>query len=479
VHRDGSFIAVLAQEEAQAMAAITRADQVVRWDIPQSGLNDPIALLSCAGPNEIMVEEGVLPGGNRKIVAEIERPFLAHASIGTCCALAKFQSEKLQVWSHTQGPFQLRMALAEALGVAVDQIDVMHRPGAGCYGHNGADDVAFEAALLAMAYPDRPIRLSWRREDEMTRGPLSSAMRSRAEIILGDDGRIAGMSVDILSGPHQRRPGPGRPSFAAGPLLESPVPFAPATEPPATNGGGSDRNAVPPYNCGALRISRRVAYDMPLRTSAMRSLGAYANVAAIELGMDVAAENVDVDPVSFRLDHLDDMRAQAVIKRVVQMSGFSSETDGTTAMGLGFSRYKNKAGYCAAVIEVNATDRLVVPRLWVAADVGEAIDPDGVLVQIEGGAIQTLSWSLKEEVPIVNGAADLLDWEHYPILRFSELPEITVELIGPQEAPPLGAGEITQGPVAGALACAVRRLFRFDKIRMPLTADGIAKMLLT
>jgi CO/xanthine dehydrogenase Mo-binding subunit len=167
-----------------------------------------------------------------------------------------------------------------------------------------------------------------------------------------------------------------------------------------------------------------------------------------------------------------------VIDRAVSISEYSAQTDGDTAMGLGFGRYKNKAGYCAAVLEVRATEVLSVPRMWLVADVGEAIDPDGVLAQLEGGAIQTLSWCLKEEGPIVNGAPHVPDWEHYPILRFSEVPEIVAVLMGPQDAPPLGAGEIAQGPVAGALACAVRRIFGLDSLRMPLTPDGIAKMLL-
>ncbi|WP_169052722.1 molybdopterin cofactor-binding domain-containing protein [Pseudooceanicola onchidii] len=479
VHRDGSFAAILAASEAEVMSAVARADSLADWDQPDGGVQTADDLLAGTAQTEVMTDTGVdAVTGNRRITGEFARPFLTHASIGTCCAIAQWHDDRLNVWSHAQGPFQLKAGLAHALKLAQDQIDVIHMPGAGCYGHNGADDVAFEAALLARARPGAPIRLAWRRADELTRGPLAPAMRSRATITLGDDGGIAAFDLDIVSAPHQRRPGPGKPNFAAGPLLDKPVLPAPASEPPPANGGGSDRNGVPMYRSGALRVARRVAYDIPLRTSAMRALGAYANVAAIELAMDAAAEETRQDPVSFRQAALDDPRARDVIRRVVDLSGFATETDGDSAMGLGFARYKNKAGYCAVVLEVMAGESLSVPRLWAVADVGEAIDPDGVVAQIEGGAIQALSWSLKEEVPIIGGAPAVSDWESYPILRFSEIPEIKVALIGDPASPPLGAGEIAQGPVAAALATAVRRLFGLSSISVPLTPDALARQII-
>ncbi|WP_265516816.1 molybdopterin cofactor-binding domain-containing protein [Nitratireductor luteus] len=479
LHRDGAFAAVIAEEEAQAMSAVARADSTADWDVPGGGIQKPEDLLASATELETMAEAGDLArAGNRKVVAEFSRPFLAHASIGTCCALALWQDGTLTVWSHAQGPYQLRAGLAQALNLDEAAIDVIHKPAAGCYGHNGADDVAFEVALLARACPGRPVRLAWRRVDELTRGSLAPAMTSRAEITLSDGGEIAAMSLDIVSAPHQRRPGPGKPSFASGPLLADPVALAPATEPPPANGGGADRNAVPLYKTGALKVARRVAYDIPLRTSAMRALGAYANIAAIELAMEAAADELGEDPIGFRLRHLDDPRARRVVEKARDMSGFTTDTDGETAKGLGFARYKNKAGYCAVVVEVSAGESLIVPRLWAAADVGEVIDREGVLGQVEGGAIQSLSWSLKEEVPIIGGAPDVPDWEHYPILRFSEIPVIEVALTGDPRDPPLGAGEIAQGPVAGALAAAVRRLFGLDSLRVPLTPEGLAGQML-
>ncbi|WP_163269489.1 molybdopterin cofactor-binding domain-containing protein [Chelativorans alearense] len=457
------------------MSAVARADSTANWEMPGGGIQKPEDLLASAIELETMVETGdPTKAGNRKVAAEFSRPFLAHALIGTCCALALWQDGTLTVWNHAQGPYQLRAGLAQALNLDETAIEVIHKPAAGCYGHNGADDVAFEAALLARACSGRPVRLAWRRVDELTRGALAPAMTSWAEVTLSEDGEIAAMSLDILSAPHQRRSGPGKPNFASGPLLADAVALAPATEPLPANGGGADRNAVQLYRTGALKVTRRIAYDVPLRTSAMRALGAYANIAAIELAMEAAADELGEDPIGFRLRHLDDARARCVIEKACEISAFTTDTDGETAMGLGFARYKNKAGYCAVVVKVSAGEMLAVPRLWAAADVGEVIDREGVLGQVEGGAIQALSWSLKEEVPIVGGAPDVPDWEHYPILRFSEIPEIEVVLTGDPRDPPLGAGEIAQGPVAGALAAAVRRLFGLDSLRVPLTPEGLA-----
>ena len=479
LHRDGSFAAILAEEEAQAMAAVERADRAARWDIPDEGAPDATALLADADPPETMVEAGQPDAQGDAITVRAARPFLAHASIGTACALALWEGERLTVWSHAQGPHPLRAALALALGLDPEAVDVIHVPGAGCYGHNGADDVAFEAALLARAHPGRPVRLAWRRPDELTRGPLAPAMTTEATLRLAPDGTIAAMSLDILSAPHQRRPGPGKPNFAAGPLLADPVQPAPPTEPPPENGGGADRNAVPLYRLGGLRVTRRLATRCPVRTSAMRALGATINVTAIELAIDAAADRAGEGPLPFRLRHIDEPRARAVLERVAELASFTAETTESRAMGLGLARYKNKAGWCAVALELEAGVTLAVPRLWAVADVGETIDPEGVKAQVEGGAIQALSWSLHEAMPLENAAPAATDWESYPILTFPQVPEVAVELLSDPAHPPLGAGEIAQGPTSAALACAVRRLFGIDALSLPLTPDRLAAQIVS
>ena len=479
VYRNGSFVGVITSSETEAIAAIAKAENLAEWQMPERDARTARDMLNKPEPVEIMAgEETNAATDAPTITAKVTRPFLAHASIGTCCAIALWNDGKLLIWTHAQGSHPLRAGLSAALELPPESIEVVHVPGAGCYGHNGADDAAFEAALLARATPGRPVRLLWSRADELTRGWMASAMSTEVAVSVDNTGTISAMSVDVLSAPHQNRPGPGKPNFSSGPLLEPPVPHAPPSEPPPSNGGGSERNGVPPYSIPAIRVARRLVIDQPIRTSAMRALGAFNNVTAIELAMDVAAEAAGSDPLSFRLKHLDDPRAKAVLERVADLANFSTDAGETRAMGLGVSRYKNKAGYCAVCVEIEADLLLRATRLWAVADVGEAIDPEGVLAQVEGGAIQALSWSLKEEMPIEDGAPAAFEWESYPILRFSEIPETHMELLSDPAHPPLGAGEIAQGPTGAAVATAVRRIFGIDTIAFPLTFDRLTEQLL-
>ncbi|MFN3614030.1 MAG: molybdopterin cofactor-binding domain-containing protein, partial [Rubrimonas sp.] len=293
VVRDGAFLAVVAADEWAAVRAADRAARHVRWSAPEKTPDpaDPADLLAAhAGPEETMIARGEAPDGGRVVSVEAARPFLAHASLGPCCAVAEWDGARLTVRSHTQGPHALRAALAAALALDEAAVDVVHVPGAGCYGHNGADDVAFDAALIARACPGAPVRLLWSRAEELSRGPLAAAMRTRATATLDAGGRIAAVALDILSAPHQQRPGPGKPNFAAGPMLARPVPHAPAVEPPPAGGGGADRNADPLYALPAVTVRRRIATALPVRTSALRSLGAYLNVVAIAGLMDAVAD---------------------------------------------------------------------------------------------------------------------------------------------------------------------------------------------
>ena len=479
VHRDGSFAAVLATEETAALAAYDKAQRLAAWVIPDGLGNGAPAMLADPGPEEVMTGAAARPQtGATTVSARASRPFLAHASIGTCCALAVWENDLLRIWTHAQGSHPLRAGLSQALALPPERIEVVHVPGAGCYGHNGADDVAFEAALLARAVPGQTVRLVWSRADELTRSWLAPAMATEVTVSLDADGAIAAIALDVLSAPHQRRPGPNKPNFSAGPLLGTPIPHAVVAEPPPANGGGAERNGVPLYTAPVLRVARRLAAASPVRTSAMRALGAFNNVTAIELAMDVAADAAQRDPIGFRLDHMEDARARAVLSRVAEVSGFTPERRETRAMGLGVARYKNKAGYCAVCVEIEADVAVRATRLWAVADVGEAIDPEGVLSQVEGGAIQALSWALKEEMPIENGSPAAMDWDSYPILRFSDLPEVHAELLSDPAHPPLGAGEIAQGPTGAAVACAVRRIFGLDDIAFPLTVERLSQRLL-
>jgi CO/xanthine dehydrogenase Mo-binding subunit len=214
---------------------------------------------------------------------------------------------------------------------------------------------------------------------------------------------------------------------------------------------------------------------MPVRTSALRSLGAYANVFAIESFMDELAQAAGVDPTAFRLRHLKDPRARAVIEAAARRAEWNrwKPAEGR-GHGIGFAKYKNLGAYCAAIAEVDVSHEVRVSRLVLAVDVGLVINPDGVINQIEGGAIQSTSWTLKEQVKLGAGGIASLGWEDYPILKFSEVPAVEVELIDRPDLPAVGAGEAAQGPTGAAIANAVAHALGLRVRELPLTSERIA-----
>jgi CO/xanthine dehydrogenase Mo-binding subunit len=208
--------------------------------------------------------------------------------------------------------------------------------------------------------------------------------------------------------------------------------------------------------------------ETPRRASSLRALGAYGNVFAIESFMDELAQAAGADPIEFRLKHLKDPRARAVLDGL-KNSWTSWRKSEDRGHGIGFARYKNIGAYCAVLAEVEAGEALRVKRLVVCADVGLAINPDGVANQLEGGAIQATSWTLKEE-----GRIGAVSWEDYPILRFSEVPAVAVNLVK-SEAPSLGAGEAAQGPTGAAIANALHDALGVRVRDLPLTPERIVK----
>jgi CO/xanthine dehydrogenase Mo-binding subunit len=217
---------------------------------------------------------------------------------------------------------------------------------------------------------------------------------------------------------------------------------------------------------------------MPLRTSALRSLGGFANVFAIESFMDELASAAGRDPVEYRLAHLRDPRGRAVIEAVVRNSGWAGwDAPDSAGRGIGYARYKNTSAYCAVVAEVEAVDEVRVRRLFIAVDAGLVINPDGAENQIEGGAIQATSWALKERVRFNDLTVTSDTWESYPILRFSEVPTVDVELLDGNGNPPLGVGETAQGPVAAAIGNALRDAIGVRVRTMPFTREQIVAAL--
>jgi nicotinate dehydrogenase subunit B len=460
--RDGSFLAVVAAREEAAVAAAEACAGAVAWG-DGVGLpgEDEIDAVLRAGPctSEVLDEAAAaaIHAPATTVRASYSRPFLAHASIGPSCAVAEWEGDSLRVWCSVQSVYNVRVELARVFGLELDRVVVQHVDGSGCYGHNGADDAAYEAALVSRELGGTPVRLQWSRADELACAPYGSAMSADAEADLGPDGRIVRWKYDVWSLGHNGRPGLGapNPNFLSASSLAEPFGRQPATDVPVAFGSGTGRNAVPLYSLPTRRVEAHVLQDAPIRTSSLRSLGAHLNVFAIESFMDELAHEAGADPVEFRLRHLGDERARAVIERAAAEAAWGEEVPQGRGRGLGFARYKNRAGYCAIVAEVDADTALVLRRLTAVVDVGFAVNPDGVASQVSGGALQAASWTILEQVRFDERSVTSTTWEDYPILRFTQVPEVHVTVLDRPDDPPLGAGEIAQGPAAAAIGNAV------------------------
>jgi CO/xanthine dehydrogenase Mo-binding subunit len=480
VVRENSFVAVIAQREEQAVRAWRQLSQDCRWETFER-LPDEAALPGwiCSRPTEteVLVEGPAAPAtaGGLRLEAQFSRPYIAHASIAPSCGLAWWRPGQVEVWSHSQSNFELRNEIARVLGRAPDEVVVRHAEAAGCYGHNGADDAAFDAVLLARAVPGEPVRVQWMREDEFAWEPLGPAAVVKLAATVRD-GHIQHWDEQIIGNRHIGRPGRMKgagllAAWHAQDLDEPPLPV----DMPAALGGGSQRNAVPYYDF-PMRVVNRPLLEAPLRVSALRALGAHLNVFAIESFIDELAQACGADPVAFRLQHLSDERSRAVIEHAARRAGWvpGRQGDGSRGWGMAFSRYKNTSTYAAVFAEVELTEQVRVTRIVAAVDCGCIVNPDGLLNQCEGGVIQALSWTLKEQVRFNRGAITSLGWAEYPILAFSDVPPIEIELIDRRDEPSLGAGEGMTGPTAAAVGNAIFNAMGVRVRDLPLSFERIA-----
>jgi CO/xanthine dehydrogenase Mo-binding subunit len=487
VVRDGSFLAVAAEREEQAVKAREALKKSAQWKesatLPPSGDALYAHMVARGGTAQVVQEKTAASAAAAKtLAARYTRPYQAHGSIGPSCAVAQWQGtgdgRKLRVWTHSQGVYPLRGDLANALGLEPAAVRCTHAEGAGCYGHNGADDVALDAALLARATAGRPVKLQWMRDDEFMWEPYGSAMVMQMGGGIDAQGNIVDWSHEVWSHPHSMRPGQSKGSHTlAARHLEKPVTAAPVGDVPLP-AGGADRNAIPPYETPNLKVSKHFMLDAPLRTSALRTLGGYANVFAAESFMDELAAAAGADPVEYRLRHMKDPRARAVIEAAAQRAGWQAgaKGDGRTGRGFAYSRYKNLACYVALVADVTldrSSGRVRVTRAVAAVDAGQIVNPDGVANQIEGGIIQSASWTLKEEVKFDATRVQTRSWADYPIMRFDEVPQIEVLLLNQPNAPFLGVGEGAQGPAAAAIANAIAQATGRRLRALPLTPERV------
>jgi CO/xanthine dehydrogenase Mo-binding subunit len=514
--RDADFLAILAERPEVALRAASLLRDSADWaehpTLPDSA-DLPGYLRSAPAETTVLATHGTPAPASGAAASEVSasreavyhRPYLAHASIGTSSATAVYSQTadtRLRVWSHSQGVYPLRAELSRALGLPAESITVTHAEGAGCYGHNGADDVALDAALLAMAVPGRPVQVTWSRAEELGWAPFGTAGLVRVAADTGADGNVLSWRHEIWGNGHSTRPGSvNSVSLLSASHRAGGSAIDPAGEPPLNRGGGAGRNAVPSYDFPAYEVVNHRLLEMPLRTSALRSLGAFLNVFAAESFLDELAAEAGRDPVEYRLSMLSDPRARAVVETAAARAGWrigagwgawpradsgSADSVGRDSVGrdsvgrdsvgrgIGFARYKNTSAYCAVVAEVEAVSEVRVRRLALAVDAGLIVNPDGAVNQVEGGAIQATSWALKEQVRFDRYGVTSDNWEKYPILRFSEVPAVDVDLLPGDGNPSLGVGECAQGPVAAAIGNAIHDALGVRVRTLPFTPENIA-----
>ena len=484
VIRNGSFLGVIAEREEQAINAMLAIGKHSTWsESPSLPDMNHLEQFLCAEKSEDEIlqntsaQQSVL---GHEIHASFTRPYIAHASIGPSCALAWKNGDCLEIWSHSQSIFALRDELAKVLEMPANNVVVRHAEGAGCYGHNGADDVALDAALLAIAMNGIPVRVQWMREDEFAWEPFGPASVVKLSGSVNENGQITSWREEIWGNRHGGRPrGAEIPGLLAawhtGEGMQAPMPV----DIPLASGGGSHRNAVPYYELPHSSIVNHSILSMPIRSSSLRALGAHVNIFAIESFMDELAAKANLDPIEFRLCHLRDERAIAVLKTVSEKAHWKANAkgDGIHGYGVAFARYKNIGAYAAVIAEVSVEETVKVKKVFAAIDCGLIINPDGVLNQIEGGIIQATSWTLKEQLQFDRVKITSLNWEDYPILTFKEVPQLDIELMNRPHEPALGVGECVTGPVSAAIANAVNCAMGVRVRNLPINqANVIAAM---
>lgn len=477
VIRDGRLLIVLAEREEQAANASARLKQDTQWKTEKLDIDGslPESFRTLPSKRYTVVEgNSEAPENDGGLTATYRQPYQAHAAVAPSCAVAVHDKALTRVWTHSQGIHPLRRELATLLDEDLDQIEVSHRDGPGCYGHNLADDAAVFAALAARTVPGTPVRFQFTVEDEFTWEPYGSAMLADLDATVAD-GRVTEWKHHTLTDVHGTRPSGSGENLMAARLRDG----GRAPNWPGPHEGGA-RNVAPPYDFPSVDGYADYVQG-PMRTSSLRSLGAFLNVFAAESFVDELAEVAGEDPVAFRLAHASDPRLARVVETVADRIGWQHRV-GPSGRGLGIAvaRYKNEKAYVAQAVEATvdtSTTEIEVVRIVTVCDAGTVVNPDGLVNQLEGGTLQALSRTLLEQVLVDGKGVQSRDWASYPVLRIDQTPSIETVLIEDRNAPPLGAGEASMPPAAAALANAVDDAVGIRLRDIPFTRESIERRL--
>jgi nicotinate dehydrogenase subunit B len=481
----GNFIGVVAEREEQAIRAAQQLQ--VQWQETTAypRMQDLFTTLrNQPTQDSVLVEQGnfenAFANAAQQIHATYYQPFHAHASIGPSCAVAEVKGDQVTVWASTPGPYPLSGALAQLLNLPAENVHLIHVEGAGSYGQNGSDDAAADAVILAQAV-GRPVRVQWTRRDEFVWEPKSPAMVMEVYGGLDAQGNVVAWDYHVWSPSHVAR------ARFAGQLVTAQL-LSGQPAPQARFSFGAERNAPTNYSFPAQRVTVHYVPDSLLRASSFRSLGGSENTFANESFIDELAAAAGADPVEYRLRYLIDPREREVLNAAAEKAGWRLRSPQSIrpakrgeGRGVSFARYENDQAIVACIAEVKVevnTGVARVKRVVVAHDCGLIINPDGVKNQIEGNVIQSLSRTLKEEVQFDERRITSVDWQTYPILKFSEVPEVEIVLINRPDQPAVGAGEPSTVTTAAAVANAIFDATGVRMRQIPFTPERVRTALL-
>ncbi len=488
VVRDGSFVAVVGAQEWQVVKAAIRLAGACSWDTSRKLTEDNVdSLLTRSNARRMIVKDDTplpdeaIPQESRPPDhgARYLRPFTMHASLAPSAAIAVWDGGKLSIITHSQGMHGLRNSIASCFGLEPGQVELTYAPSSGCYGHNGADDAAFEAALLARALPGKPILLKWTREEEHCWEPYGAPQAVEIGAWLDENGPIERIGIEAIGGTHTFRPIPGPGTTGYDRLLANRFRDPPILPPdPLSNLGrksGIRRNLEPCYDFPELSMIKSQIADLPHRTSALRGLGSVPNIFAIECFMDEMARIQGQDPLEFRRRYLNDERALEVIDRLDGAMADAGRIWNSDGRGVAYAQYKNEATQVAVGVFLSVLEDASVQldHAIIVADAGRVIDLHGLEAQMEGGFLQGASWALHEAVAWDRDGILSRDWDSYPVLRFDNVPEIETTIINRPECRSRGAGEASSGPAVAAIANAVFDATGLRLRHLPITAEAI------
>jgi len=467
VVRSRDFLGVVAADEWDAVCAARMLKAA--WSESATLLGaDGVRAWMRNGPfeaDETLVKKGDARqalASARKVTAEFYWPIQSHASMGPSCAIADVRDGKATIWSASQATHRFRETLARVLALPKEAVRVVYLDGSGCYGMNGHDDAAADAALLSKAV-GRPVRVQWSRADEHGHDPKAPPQLLALEGALGNEGTIAAWRTEMWL-PKATASLPSMPLLA--------FDAAGIAQVPGITTGLISQNGDPPYAVPHQEVVVHWLKGAPLRPSNFRAPGKVANCFAVESFTDILAAAAKRDAVEFRLQALADPRVVEVIRRAAASIGWQtrpSPAGGSSGRGRGLAyiHYKHNESYVAVAMDVDVdrrTGAIRVRRVACAHDCGLVINPGALRAQIEGNILQTLSRTLHEEVAFDRARVTSVDWASYPILGFPEVPQIHVDIVNRPHEPPLGAGEASATPVPAALANAV-----FDAVGARIT----------